>query len=95
MLDAFKALVAESSVLSAFIDMPFTTEGPEGSEWTIAYLFDGYMDCAVIFDGSRYYDLQDINVEEKIWECDGGDWRKFSHYPSLDGLINHMEEVLT
>lgn len=92
MLDSFKQLITQSSFLSTMVDNPRTVDGPEDAEWTIGYLWDGYMDCAVIFDGKRYRDVQDINIAEGLWNCHGH-WTQFNGYGSLEELVNEMEKL--
>lgn len=85
MLQSFRDRVAQSSFLSLMVNAP--TVYTEHN--AIRYLWDGYMDCWIVFDGELYWDLQD-QVEIPPAEEYRKEYRSFT---TLDALLTEMEKI--
>ena len=83
------ALIAERPDLSIFIDRI------EATEHGCKYLFDGIMNCHVVFDRGRYADVQDVYDTWKPWEETGHGVDVWTRYDSVLSLVLNMEKVLT
>lgn len=92
MIERFNELVANSSVLSAYIDKVREVNPPPGFQSALGYEFDATLDCAVVFDGQRYYDVQDINLAEDWWPHP---ILLAQDFDSLENLMLDVELVLT
>lgn len=91
--ERFIELTSQHRCLDRMIDDVRLVDGPRG-HLTIGYLFDGYLDCAVVFDGQRYFDVQDINLAEGSFNgvCHEP-WYTFNSYESLEALVEEMGKV--
>lgn len=90
--ERFNELISQHRCLDNMIDRVRLVDGPPGCV-TLGYRFDGYIDGAVIYHQGRYYDLQDINLDEGLFDCHGPWDEVFSSYESLEALVEEMGRV--
>lgn len=86
----FKALVLERPTLDVFINR--IQEKP----WGCTYVFDGIMNCCIVFDRGKYADVQDVEDGWEPWQDTGhGPMSVWARFDSVLSLVLNMEEVLT
>lgn len=82
----FQILVAQSSMLSTFVDNVQT----HPTENAVTYMFDAKIPCKILLnaDDGRYYDIQDdVNCDYTMLE-------QFNSFDTLEELVRVWEKEL-
>ena len=89
-IEDFKALLLERPQLGGMIDQV------EQTDWGCSYVWDGLLNCHIVFERGQYADVQDVPDGWKPWDETGhGPSSVWTRYGSVLSLVLNMERIIT
>lgn len=68
--------------------------GIEATEWGCRYVWDGLMNCHIVFDRGQYVDVQDVIDGWKPWEDTGHADARWTRYDSVLSLVLAIQDMI-